>query len=56
MAKKSIEKIVQLKPELAIPGHGKPLEGEELRGHLDNLLDNFDEIAKPDEGKFVDDK
>lgn len=27
LAQKSIEKIVELKPEIAIPGHGKPLEG-----------------------------
>lgn len=56
LAKKSVEKIVQLKPKIAIPGHGKPLEGEDLKEHLDKLLENFDEIAKPDEGKFVDDK
>lgn len=54
LAKKSVEKIVELKPEVGIPGHGKPLKGEELRKYLDDLLENFDEIAKPNQGKFVD--
>lgn len=56
LAKKSIEKIIKLKPYLAIPSHGKPLEGDTLREDLDNLLKNFDKIAKPNESKFVDDK
>ncbi len=56
VAKQSIEKIVKLNPNLAIPGHGKPMEGESLKKHLEYLIDNFNEIAKPKEGRFVDDK
>ena len=56
VAKKSIEKIAKLNPSLAIPGHGQPMQGESLKKHLEYLIDNFNEIAKPKEGRFVDDK
>lgn len=53
-AKKSVELIDKLNPELAIPSHGLPMEGEKLREHLDMLTQNFNDIAVPDQGKFVD--
>lgn len=53
-AKKSIELIKELKPQLAIPSHGLPIEGKELDIHLDNLLYNFESMAKPDQGRFID--
>ncbi|OPF50833.1 MBL fold metallo-hydrolase [Clostridium baratii] len=54
LAKKSIEKLLDLKPNIAITGHGKPMEGESLIKHLKYLLENFEKIAKPDNGKFID--
>ena len=54
LAKKSIEKLLELKPNIAITGHGKPMEGESLIKHLKYLLQNFEKIAKPNNGKFVD--
>lgn len=52
-AKKSVEHIKELKPELAIPSHGLPIKGKELARHLDMLTHHFDEIAIPDHGRFV---
>jgi glyoxylase-like metal-dependent hydrolase (beta-lactamase superfamily II) len=53
-ARESIQRIKDLKPELAVLSHGKPIRGEELTRHLDMLLTNFGEIAVPDQGRFVD--
>lgn len=52
-AKESVKKLYDLNPYIAIPSHGKPMEGNKLRMHLEFLMKNFDEIAKPREGKFV---
>lgn len=52
-AEESVKLLWELKPNLAIPSHGKPMEGSELREHLKYLIDNFYEIAKPEQGKFV---
>ncbi|MDF2614258.1 MAG: beta-lactamase domain protein [Clostridia bacterium] len=52
-AKQSIIRLKNLNPSLAITSHGKPLAGEELTKHLEMLINDFDEIAKPDQGRFV---
>lgn len=40
-------------PSLTIPSHGKPMVGDNLAQHLDYLVNHFDEIAVPDQGRFV---
>ena len=40
-------------PEAAITGHGQPMMGQELKDELSKLANNFDEIAKPDSGKYT---
>lgn len=50
----SVEKLFLLKPKLVVPGHGIALEGVQLREQLKKLLENFEEIALPDYGKYVD--
>lgn len=52
-AKKSVRKLADLKPSLVITGHGLPLYGQELRTQLDRLAKNFDELAVPDQGRYV---
>lgn len=52
-SKISVEKLEALKPSVAITGHGLPISGETLTGYLKELVENFDEIAVPDYGKFV---
>lgn len=55
-AKRSVEKLEALKPAVAVTGHGKPVSGSELQEGLEKLVKNFESIAVPDHGKFVDDK
>lgn len=52
-AKKSVEHLKDLKPELVIPSHGLPMKGEELTQHLEMLTQHFNEIAVPEQGHFI---
>lgn len=52
-AKHSVEILRNLNPNLAIPSHGQPMEGEDLSKHLDLLVKEFDEIAVPEHGVYV---
>lgn len=53
-ARKSVEELYALHPARAITGHGKQMEGEELEKNLDLLVRDFEKIAVPEHGKFVD--
>ncbi|MBU5483996.1 MBL fold metallo-hydrolase [Clostridium sp. MSJ-11] len=46
-AKKSVKQLLDLRPLLAIPSHGQPMEGKELISHLETLVNDFDKIAEP---------
>ncbi|WP_174731243.1 MBL fold metallo-hydrolase [Mesobacillus harenae] len=50
----SVRKLEALKPSIAVTGHGLPLSGEELSISLEKLAAEFDKIAIPDFGKYVD--
>jgi glyoxylase-like metal-dependent hydrolase (beta-lactamase superfamily II) len=50
----SVRKLAAMQPEAALTGHGVPLFGEVLRSGLDNLARNFDTLAIPDHGRYVD--
>lgn len=52
-AKASVEKLASVSPEAAITGHGQPMIEQELKDELSKLANNFDEIAKPDSGKYT---
>lgn len=39
---------------LVLPSHGQPMKGDELTRHLDLLTNYFEEIAVPEQGRFVD--
>lgn len=52
-AKQSVKKLQSLEPSLAITGHGKPVSGSKLSSGLRRLADDFDDIAVPDHGKYV---
>ncbi len=52
-AKTSIENLKNLNPAIAISSHGLPMEGEELKHQLNNLLSNFDQTEVPEQGKYV---
>lgn len=55
-ARESVEKLLALNPQLAVTGHGPVVEGEELETGLTHLVENFEEIAVPNKGKYVDKK
>lgn len=52
-ARESVEKLEALKPAVAITGHGLPMSGELLTDSLRKLVEEFDSIAVPDYGKYV---
>jgi glyoxylase-like metal-dependent hydrolase (beta-lactamase superfamily II) len=53
-AKTSVTTLEALHPAIAITGHGTHMEGAELSKGLQHLVNNFDELAVPDYGKYVD--
>lgn len=53
-AEDSVKRLKDLNPEVAVPSHGQPMKGQELKKHLEMLVSNFVEIAKPEHGLFVD--
>ncbi|MFS0553481.1 MBL fold metallo-hydrolase [Brevibacillus sp. 179-C9.3 HS] len=53
-ARQSVEKLAALAPSCAITGHGPPMYGEELANGLEKLAANFDRIALPRYGRYVD--
>lgn len=52
-ARESVIKLKELHPDTAITGHGEPMSGIILRNNLQKLVEEFDEIAKPEYGEFV---
>jgi len=52
-AKKSVEKLASLQPSVAVTGHGTPISSKELSDGLEKLVNNFDQMAIPDYGRFV---
>jgi glyoxylase-like metal-dependent hydrolase (beta-lactamase superfamily II) len=52
-AKNSVMKLASLRPTVAVTGHGLPMTGELLSQSLETLVREFDSIAVPDYGKYV---
>lgn len=53
-ARASVELLASLEPERVITGHGPAMQGPEMREALHELAQDFDRLAVPDEGKYVD--
>jgi glyoxylase-like metal-dependent hydrolase (beta-lactamase superfamily II) len=53
VAKTSVYKLRKLRPAIAATGHGKPMYGQELTEGLENLLSNFEDLAVPGHGRYV---
>lgn len=53
-ARESVKKIAALSPSLIVPGHGPAMEEDKLEEGLKNLVENFDQVAIPDYGKYID--
>ena len=52
-ARRSVEALAALAPERVITGHGRPLQGPEMRRALDALAIEFDRVAVPEQGRYV---
>ena len=53
-AENSVRALKDLNPSFVIPSHGEPMKGEDLTKNLEMLVNHFKEIAKPEQGRFVD--
>jgi glyoxylase-like metal-dependent hydrolase (beta-lactamase superfamily II) len=53
-ARASVERLAELEPVLAATGHGVPMKGEPLLRGLRTLARDFDRLAKPAKGRYVD--
>lgn len=52
----SVNNLAKLKPKVAITGHGLPMTGELLTSNLHLLVTDFDSIAIPSYGKYINEK
>jgi glyoxylase-like metal-dependent hydrolase (beta-lactamase superfamily II) len=52
-AKASVRMLSALEPEVAATGHGRPLRGPLMRQSLRMLADDFDRLAVPRHGRYV---
>ena len=55
LAKESVKKLMDLEPEIAATGHGRPMQGEVLRSSLHNLASHFNQLAVPSKGRYIND-
>jgi glyoxylase-like metal-dependent hydrolase (beta-lactamase superfamily II) len=54
-AARSVRALADLNPEVVATGHGKPMQGPEMRRSLHKLADQFEELAVPSHGRYVGD-
>lgn len=52
-ARESVRRLEALNPALAVTGHGVPMSGDELSVSLKRLARDFDELAVPEQGRYV---
>ena len=52
-AKRSVQALAKLKPEVAACGHGQPMYEHDLEVALNTLSLNFELIAVPEQGRYV---
>lgn len=52
-AKRSVENLAALRPMTVAPGHGLPMSGADVAPKLEQLAHDFDEIARPKQGRYV---
>lgn len=53
-ARESVRRLADLEPSLAATGHGVPMRGEKMLRQLRALARDFDQLAKPAKGRYVD--
>jgi glyoxylase-like metal-dependent hydrolase (beta-lactamase superfamily II) len=52
-ARRSVETLAALDPELVVTMHGPAMRGAEMRGALKRLASEFDRVAVPEHGRYV---
>jgi glyoxylase-like metal-dependent hydrolase (beta-lactamase superfamily II) len=52
-AKRSVELIANLNPNVVATGHGIPMQGERMQDELTELASMFDQLAVPAQGRYV---
>ncbi|HVV00405.1 MAG TPA: MBL fold metallo-hydrolase [Verrucomicrobiae bacterium] len=52
-ARESVRKLAALEPEVVVTGHGQAMRGSEMLEALHLLADDFDQIALPEQGRYV---
>lgn len=52
-SKASVEALAALEPELVVTGHGRAMQGAEMRDALHALARDFDRVAVPEHGRYV---
>ncbi|ULH17606.1 MBL fold metallo-hydrolase (plasmid) [Deinococcus sp. KNUC1210] len=52
-ARVSVERLAALHPQIAVTGHGDPLKGPVLTQELEQLAAQFDQKARPAQGRYV---
>jgi hypothetical protein len=54
-ARGSVRKLAALGPEVAVTMHGRAMRGADMRAALRTLARDFDRIAAPERGRYVED-
>ena len=54
LARESVRRLASLNPGVLITGHGVSMRGEELTASLERLARDFDRLAVPEQGRYVD--
>lgn len=52
-ARRSVQTLAAMEPEVVLTGHGRPMRGEEMRAALRQLAADFDSVAVPQRGRYV---
>jgi glyoxylase-like metal-dependent hydrolase (beta-lactamase superfamily II) len=52
-ARESVRRLAGLQPAFVAAAHGRPMAGEETLRALEALASRFDEIARPENGRYV---
>jgi glyoxylase-like metal-dependent hydrolase (beta-lactamase superfamily II) len=52
-ARKSVQSLAELAPQTVVNGHGRAMQGPEMRAALNELAKRFDEVAVPAQGRYV---
>ncbi len=53
-ARDSVMRLAPLEPELVVTGHGRAMQGAAMREALRTLARDFDQLAVPEQGRFID--